>query len=153
MEKQPNSLTCFVCGLENENGLKLTFYSDGEGRVVSEYIVSKMFEGYPGVVHGGIIASMLDEALGRAFMWGDSYRFMYTARITVRYRKNVPSGQPLRIVGTVVKDRGRMGESKAELFGPYGELLAEAEGLVVEIPEELHDGEELQALGWRVYPD
>ena len=96
---------------------------------------------------------MLDEALGRAFMGVDTARFMYTARMTVRYRKNVPSGQPLKIVGTVVKDRGRMGESKAELFGPQGDLLAEAEGLVVEIPEEMHDSEELEALGWKVYPD
>ena len=86
-------------------------------------------------------------------MNGDQDRFMYTAKMTVRYRKPVPTGKPLKIVGTILKDRGRMAESKAELFGPDGELLAEAEGLLVNLPEEVLDTTNLQELGWKVYPD
>lgn len=129
----------------------MIFYSEGEDRAVCEYTVSDTFAGFPGVVHGGIVASMLDEALVRAFMSKDAGRFMFTARMTVRYRKNVPTGKPIKIVGTVVKDRGRMGESKAELFGPEGDLLAEADGLAVEISEEMESN--LDLLGWKVYPD
>ena len=58
-EKQPNSKHCFVCGVENDNGLKMTFYTVGDGIVEAEYVVPERFQGYPGVVHGGIIASML----------------------------------------------------------------------------------------------
>lgn len=153
MTKLPNSKHCFVCGLENEDGLKLRFYTEEPGQVISRVIIPEKFQGYPGVVHGGIIATMLDEMLGRVFMQEDPDRFMYTARLTTRYRKPAPIGRPLKVVGTVVKDRGKMAESKAELFGPEGELLAEAEGLLVEVPHEVLDTSNLEALGWQVYPD
>ena len=151
--KQPNSAHCFACGLENQFGLKLKFYSQGEDTAVCNYQVAEQYQGFPGVVHGGIVSCLLDEALVRAFMAGDPNRLMYTARITVRFRHNVPTQQPLKIVGTIVKDRGRMGEAKAELFGPDGELLAEAQGLAVELPEDKFTPDAFKALGWKVYPD
>lgn len=152
MTKLPNSSQCFVCGLENHNGLHLNFYQEGD-TVVANHVVPEHFQGYPGVVHGGIVASMLDEVLGRVFMLDDPNRFMYTARLTMRYRKPVPTGKPLRMVGRATRDRGRTAESKAQLFGPDGELLVEADGLLVELPEEIHDSSDLEALGWKVYPD
>jgi acyl-coenzyme A thioesterase PaaI-like protein len=152
MLKLPNSSHCFVCGLENQQGLHLNFYQEGDAVVVN-HVVPDRFQGYPGVVHGGIVASMLDEVLGRVFMIDDPNRFMYTARLTLRYRKPLPTEKPLKIVGKVVRDRGRSAESKAQLFGPDGDLLAEAEGLLVELPEEVYDSTDLEALGWKVYPD
>ena len=104
-------------------------------------------------MHGGIVASMLDEVVGRVFMIDDPDRFMYTARLTTRYRKNVPTETPLRVVGQVVKDRGRTAESKAFLYGPDDELLAEAEALLVTLPEEILENVDKEELGWRVYPD
>ena len=62
--------------MENEIGLKLQFYADGEGGVLGEYSVPKQFEGYPGIAHGGIVATMLDEALIRAFLLDDPNRLM-----------------------------------------------------------------------------
>ncbi len=153
MNKQPNTKTCFACGLENETGLKLTFYSKGSDMVVCNYQIPLRFEGFPGVAHGGVVASILDEAIVRAFMAADPDRFMYTARLMTRYRNPVPIEQPLRIVGTILRDRGRMAESKAELFGPDGTLLAEAEALVVEYPKDDNFAETLANLGWEVYPD
>lgn len=153
MKKLPNSLDCFVCGLDNDHGLKLKFYQQQDGTVVVHHTVPDHYQGYPGVVHGGILASMLDEVLGRVFMQGDMTRFMYTARMTVRYRKPVPTGVEIKIVGRAVRDRGRAAESKAELYGPDGQLLAEAEALLVELPHEINNAEELAALGWKVYPD
>jgi len=152
MKKLPNSRHCFVCGLENPIGLKLAFYQDGD-RVVCEHTVPEDYNGYPGVVHGGIVASMLDEMLLRPFLLDDPNRFMYTARLTTRYRKPVPTQQPLKLVGWAVKDRGRVAESKAELYGPDGVLLAEAEGLLVSLPEEAHPKGDLKQFGWKVYPD
>jgi acyl-coenzyme A thioesterase PaaI-like protein len=149
MTKQPNTANCFACGLENQFGLKLTFYSQGDNQVVCRYTISGHFQGFPGVAHGGVIASILDEALVRSFMAQDPDRFTFTAKMTTRYRKPVPINTPLEIVGTVVKDRGRTGEAKAQMFGPGGDVLAEAEALVVEYPK----NEDLEALGWKVYPD
>ena len=78
---------------------------------------------------------------------------MYTAKLTTRYRKPIPTQTPLRLEGEVVRDRGRVGEARAKIFGPKGDLLAEAEGMMVDIPEDVHDKDDLETLGWKVYPD
>lgn len=153
MSKLPNSRYCFVCGLENPHGLKLAFYQDGPDSVVCRYTVPERFQGYPGVVHGGIVTSIMDEAVGRVFMIEDHNRFMFTAKLTTRFRKNVPIETPLKITAQVVRDRGRIAESKAQLFGPDGDLLAETEALLVALPDEFGEDSSLEELGWRVYPD
>ena len=153
MTKLPNSRHCFVCGLENGNGLQLSFYQDGPERVVCNYTVPEHFQGYPDIVHGGIVAAMLDEVLGHVFMLKDPERFMFTGKLTTRYRHPVPVGQPLRLVGMVVKDNKRLAESKAELYGPDDKLLAEAHGLLVPLPAGTLGDTDFEALGWKVYPD
>jgi acyl-coenzyme A thioesterase PaaI-like protein len=151
---QPNSRQCFVCGLENSFGLHLRFHTTDTGEVVVEYIVPDRYQGYPGVVHGGIIASMLDEAMGRVYM-GDPEkpRFMFTARLEIRYRKNVPTGQPLKIVGRPGKDRGRSATASGALYTEDGELLVEADALLVNVPDGVVDNSDLDVLGWKVYPE
>ena len=153
MTKLPNSKDCFVCGLENDFGLKLSFYKEEDGSVVVNYTVPAHYQGYPGVVHGGIVTTMMDEILGRVFMMDDPNRFMFTAKLTSRYRHPVPTEQPLKMVGRITRDRGRIAEAKAELFGPGGELLAEAEGIMAALPEEFLEEVDIEALGWKVYPD
>lgn len=150
--KLPNSRACFACGVENPVGLNLSFYVIGPDSIECCFIAPDHFQGFPGVLHGGITATILDEVVGRVFMIDDPNRLMYTARLTTRYRKHVPVGQELRVVGTRLKDRGRMGEAKAEMYGPDGELLAEAEGLLADAGFAVRP-EELETLGWRVYPD
>lgn len=153
--RQPNSRHCFVCGLENPCGLHLKFYATAPGEVTVEHIVPEGYQGYPGVVHGGIVAAMLDEASGRVFMGDDPAhpRFFYTARLDIRYRKNVPVGQPLRIVGRAGKDKGRMVTATAAIYGPENDLLAEADALLVSISDETFASVDLDALGWKVYPE
>ena len=152
MSKQSNSAHCFACGLESEYGLKLSFYSEGDQSVTCDYVVPERFQGFPGTVHGGIVASILDEILVRAFMASDPDRFMYTGKLTIRYRHPVPIGEKLRGVGAVVKDRGRIGEAEAKLYNSENLLLAEAEALVVEFPKD-EMNEDIKELGWQVYPD
>ena len=151
--KQPNSGHCFICGVSNPLGLNLSFYVTAPGEVTTEYTVPYDYEGYPGVVHGGIVAAMLDEVCSRAHMSGDPPRFMYTARLNVRYRRNVPIGQPLRIVGRVDKSKSRSATSKATIHGSEGTILAEAEALLIDLPKEVLGAVDLDALGWKVYPD
>jgi acyl-coenzyme A thioesterase PaaI-like protein len=151
--KQPNSKHCFVCGRENAYGLKLNFYETAPGEVIVNYTVPEHFQGYPGVVHGGIVAAMLDEVTGRVHMGGDPPRFMFTAKLNIRYRKNVPIGQPLRIIGHAGKSKGRMAVATGEIFGPDDELLAEAEALLINVPDQIVDQVDLENIGWKVYPD
>ena len=150
---QANSRQCFVCGLENPFGLHLRFYDTAPGEVTVHYTVPQHFQGYPGVVHGGIVAAMLDEVCGRAHMGGDSPRFMFTARLDVRYRQNVPVGQPLRIVGRATRSKGRSATAVGEIYGPGGVLLAEADALLVDVPQDMIKDADLETLGWKVYEE
>ncbi len=151
--KQANSKYCFVCGRENSHGLKLEFFETAPGEVEVNTTIPEQFQGYPGVVHGGIVAAMLDEVTGRTQMGGDPPRFMFTARLDVRYRKNVPVGKPLRIVGRAGKKRERTATAIGQIFGPDGEILAEAEAVLVNVPDEIVKDVDLEALGWKVHSD
>lgn len=151
--KQPNSRHCFVCGLENEYGLGMSFYEIGPGEVVVEHVVPDQYQGYPGVVHGGVVAAMLDEVLGRAAMVGEHSHFRLTAKLTIRYRKPVPTGELLRLHGNLLRERGRLAFAHAELRLQDGTLAAEADGVLADLPELPVEEEELERLGWKVYPD
>ena len=153
MQLQPNSRHCFVCGLENEHGLHLRFFQTEEGDVVVETTVPDHFQGYPGIVHGGIVASLVDEALGRVHMGpAEDPRFMFTAKMTVNYRKPVPTGKPIRIVAKGLKNKRRSATSACSIYGPEGDLLAEAEAVLVNVPDEMLENADLESLGWKVYP-
>jgi acyl-coenzyme A thioesterase PaaI-like protein len=65
MEKQPNSRMCFVCGIDNPIGLHLKFYTDDEGRCIARFQPKAEHQGFPGQLHGGLISTLLDEAMGR----------------------------------------------------------------------------------------
>jgi acyl-coenzyme A thioesterase PaaI-like protein len=151
---QPNSRHCFVCGVENPLGLHLRFYESGPGEVVAEYTLPENYQGYPGVAHGGIVAAMLDEVAGRCLM-GDTNapRFMFTARLNVTYRKNVPVGQPLRLVGKAGESRGRSATATSTIYDQAGNILAEAEALLINVPEQVLQSVDLSQLGWQVYPE
>ena len=151
--RQPNSRHCFVCGLANPFGLKLRFFETSPGEITADYTVSEEYQGYPGVVHGGIVAAMLDEISGRALMNGDPPRFMFTARLDIHYRKNVPVGQPLHLVGKAGTTKRRSATATGQIFDAQGMLLAEAEAVLVDIPENVIQATNLEALGWKVYED
>ena len=124
------------------------------GMIESTYTAPEHFQGYPGVLHGGIVATILDEISGRAQMGDPSApRFMFTAKLEVKYRKNVPTGKPLKIIGKAGKSKGKMAEGWAGIYDKQGTLLAEANSLLIDTPPELLDKTHLEQLGWKVYPD
>jgi acyl-coenzyme A thioesterase PaaI-like protein len=151
--KQPNSRNCFACGLENPIGLGLTFQEYETGEVTSEIIIPEPFEGYPGIVHGGIIATMLDEIVSRAAMWGDHDHFHLTAKLELRFRIPVPTQTPILLRGQMVKQRGEMKVAKGEVVLPDGSVAAEAEAILAPYTITGESTQRLEALGWKVYPD
>ncbi len=154
--RQPNSRMCFICGLENPVGLHLHIYETAPGVVEAAYIAPEHFQGYPGVLHGGIVGAILDELSGRAHMGSDPMapRFMFTAKLEVKYRKNVPIGKPLKIVGKAGKTRARSAEAWAGIYdAETDELLAEANSLMINVPSDQFNLSDLDKLGWKIYPD
>jgi acyl-coenzyme A thioesterase PaaI-like protein len=122
--------------------------------IETTYTAPEHFQGYPGVLHGGIVASLLDEISGRAQMGDPSEpRFMFTGKLEVKYRKNVPVGKPLKIIGKAGKSKGRTAEGWAGIYDEHGTLLAEAKALLIDVSKEVLDSANLEELGWKVYPD
>ena len=111
--------------------------------------MAEPYQGYPGVVHGGVVSAMLDEVVGRVALIGDHHHFMMTVKMQVKFRQPVPTDTPLRIVGELVKLRGRIGQAVGRIELPDGTIAAEAELVLADLPTELrrHD---MEALGWRV---
>ena len=151
---QPSSRHCFVCGVENPLGLHLKFYEIGPGEVEAEYVIAEDYQGYPGVAHGGVVAAMLDEGAGRSIMGEmDEPRFMFTARLNITYRKNVPVGQRIKLVGKAGESRGRTAKASSAIYDLEGNVLAEADALLINVPEQVVNSVDLDKLGWKVYPE
>jgi acyl-coenzyme A thioesterase PaaI-like protein len=155
-KRQPNSKHCFICGMENPVGLHLHIYETAPGEVESSYIAPDHFQGYPGILHGGIVATIIDEMCGRTQMGSDAMhpRFMFTAKMEVRYRKNVPVGRLLKIIGKAGKSRAKSAEAWAGIYdAETNELLAEGTTLLIDVPADQFDMSRLNELGWKVYPE
>ena len=147
---------CFICGLENPVGLHLHIYETAPGVVETKYLAPEHFQGYPGVLHGGIVGAIIDEISGRAHMGNnmDDPRFMFTAKLEVKYRQNVPIGKSLKIIGKAGKSRSKSAEAWAGIYDvETAELLAEGNVLLMDVPEDQFDMSRLGELGWKVYPD
>lgn len=151
MKKQPNSQMCFGCGMENPIGLKLFFYETDDGRVVARFTPRDEYQGYPGVLHGGIISAVLDEVLGRVCI--AEGRWVVTAKMEVKYRRPIPVGEPLTVVGKTVDSRGRRLVVHGELRLSDGRVGAEATAVFLELPEEQTAGMEDALRFWQVVPD
>jgi len=151
MKKQPNSSGCFVCGIHNPLGLHLHFYEDDEGQVVVHYTVPEMYRGYPGVVHGGITCALLDETIGRALIRDDYWAV--TAKLEVRFRKPVPTEQPLTIIGRVTRLTRRVAEGYGEIRLADGTVAAEGKGLYIRLPDEEVERMKNSLEFWGVVPE
>ena len=155
-KRQPNSRHCFICGMENPVGLHLHIYETAPGEVASTYIAPEHFQGYPGVLHGGIVAAIIDEISGRTHMGSDPMnpRFMFTAKLEVKYRKNVPVGRQLQVIGKAGKSRAKSAEAWAGIYdAETNELLAEGTTLLIDVRVDQFDISRLEELGWKVYPE
>ncbi len=118
---------CFVCGQHNPYGLHMLFRLEG-ATVVSDFTPREEHQGFPGVIHGGIIAAVLDEALNRTSMLAEHPTWTMTGRLEVRYRRYVPYGSLLRVRATLESQRGRMVQAKGVLTLAQDEKMVLAEG-------------------------
>ena len=152
--KQPNSAQCFACGLKNPFGLQLQFFDNGIDEVRCEYSISNRYQGYPGVAHGGIVAAILDEVVGRVSMISNPIHFMMTATMELKYRQPVPLNIPLTIIGRMIKDRGRIAKAEGAMVLPNGAIAIEATLTLVDLPQQFIINEDVaEQLGWKVYDD
>jgi acyl-coenzyme A thioesterase PaaI-like protein len=125
---------CFACGRLNVHGLQLELHA-ADDRCWTELTLPGRFEGWEGIAHGGIIATILDEVMGWAIIGTDVWGV--TARMTLEFKRPVAVGGRYRAEGWVVRARRRLVESAAHLLDAEGgEVLATAEALYVGVSEE-----------------
>jgi uncharacterized protein (TIGR00369 family) len=122
---------CFGCGQANESGLRLEFLLKEDGGVLTLPAVPDRFEGHPGYLHGGVIATLLDEAMSKSARARGLLTM--TRKLEVEYLRPVPSAAPLRVEGRVTKSEGRRHWMEAEIRNAEGTVLAQGKGLFLEV--------------------
>lgn len=132
MRELPHTHSCFVCGEANPLGLKLRFETDGQ-RVRARFTPGEAHIGFKQVVHGGLLATVLDEIM----VWACAVRtrrFAFCAEMNVRFVRSVRPREELVVTGELVADRrGRIFEAKSAVANVTGELVVEATGKYVPI--------------------
>lgn len=119
---------CFVCGAANPIGLKLVFRYDESGHAHSEVILAEHFEGYPQVIHGGILSTLLDEVMAKAVI--HSGKIAFTAKLQVSYRRPVKPDVKLRLEGWITEAKSRTIKTAARVYDSEGSF-AEAEAVFI----------------------
>ena len=114
---------CFACGKANPIGLKLDFAFEGD-EYVTHFEVKREYQGWQGIVHGGLLATVLDETMAR-MLW-EKDRNAITGRLSVRYLEPVKVGDSLTVRARITKDHSRLIETEARATNADGTLVAEA---------------------------
>jgi uncharacterized protein (TIGR00369 family) len=125
---------CFACGSLNTHGLRLQLHTR-DGRCWTELALPERFEGWEGMAHGGIVATVLDEVMAWALIDQDTLGF--TARMAIEFKRPVEIGRRIRAEGWVVEVRRRVLRSAGTVVDAAdGRVLATAEGTYIAAPEE-----------------
>jgi uncharacterized protein (TIGR00369 family) len=122
---------CFGCGQANPSGLHIEFLLAEDHSVVSLPTISDSFEGPTGYLHGGIIATLLDETMSKAIRAG-GFTAM-TRQMEVNYLRPIPSNSPLRLEGRLTSTEGRKHWAEAKILNQDRVTLAEGKGLFIEV--------------------
>lgn len=119
---------CFVCGSKNPKGLKAVF-SHRDGKSSAELILSREYQGYSGIIHGGIISALLDEACVYA---ANSLGFnTVTAELKIRFKNPVAPEEKIIVEAHANHIKATLIEAIAKIKNLKGTLIAEAEGKLI----------------------
>ncbi len=136
VSKQNNSHMCVICGMDNKLGVRGQFYNMEDGSVGGLFTYRPEHQSYPGRVHGGMLATMIDELAGRV-LWVDRPECIaVTMDINVRYHKPAPYGEPLKGRGYYTKKLSRAYSAKCEIMDMNNNILAEGEAKYLIMPAE-----------------
>ena len=125
---------CFGCGPENEYGLQLKLEFDDDTKTAfGQFMATERFEGPPNIIHGGIIAAILDETMITVNKYMESIAM--TSEITIRYLQPAFIKENLYIRGWYVKKNKRIIENRAEIENEMGKIVARAKGKYIEVDD------------------
>ncbi len=149
--KQPNSKMCFVCGLKNKLGLKASFYETDKNELIALFKPCQEHQGYPGRLHGGIAAAILDETIGRMITIGkEDETWGVTLEFKIKYKKPIPLDEEVRVIVRLVDENKRFFKGIGKIVLPDGDIAAEAEGKYLKLPIEKIADFDKESNEWRV---
>jgi uncharacterized protein (TIGR00369 family) len=151
VRKHENSRFCFICGLENEKGLKADFYETEDGALNAVFTPTWEYQSYPGVLHGGISAAILDELIGRVINIKYPDAFAMTTSLKMKYRKPVPYGVKLTAVATITNEAERRYEGQGTLYDDQGNVCVMATGRYMKMSLDRITGEFDPETDWFVH--
>lgn len=152
IKKQNNSDMCAVCGFNNPYSLKADFFEVQGGIVVGLTQGLEEHQSYPHRMHGGLISALLDESMGRAIQIPDPNIWGVTSELSVKFRKPVPLGEPLKIVGYITKETQRIFIGEGFIEDNEGKLLATAKATYIKIPLEKIVNDDSCKVAWEYMP-
>jgi len=121
---------CFVCGKNNPGGLQLSFEIDKERQTLkTTFVATPTFQGWDGIVHGGIISTLLDEAMAK-LVYELGYQSV-TASLEIKFKKPAPILEPLLVYGEITEVNRRVVRAKARVTKENGTLLAEGKSTFI----------------------
>jgi acyl-coenzyme A thioesterase PaaI-like protein len=131
MDFQDNQ-RCFVCGGHNPDGLHLKFELEGTSGVRTSYIIAERFQGFAGIAHGGILATILDECMVNSVWLRGSAAI--TARLEVRLRRPVRVGERVSFHAEVVRETSHRFQVISHATGADGTVVADGKALLIKVP-------------------
>lgn len=123
-ESALSARSCFACRPDNQRGLRLVFRQNENGEMTTEWIPEPEMEGYQGIVHGGVVSTVLDEAMAKVV--DASGTAALTAELRIRFRQQVPPGSRLYVRGWIESRNKRVINAQAALTDGGGVELAHA---------------------------
>lgn len=143
---------CFVCGVNNPFGLHTDFFELEDGSLAAKVTPSEHHQSYPGRLHGGVSAALLDETIGRAISVLEPDTWAVTVEINTRYKKPVPYGVALTVTGRITENSRRLFTGEGEILLPNGEAAVTATAKYMKL--KLSEIADFEANGesWQCYP-
>ena len=127
---------CFVCGVKNVYGLNASFYETDTDELVALIKPGTEHQGYPGRLHGGIAAAVLDETMGRTVNMGrEKEAWGVTLELNIKYLKPIPLDEEIKVIAKLIEDK-RVFKGIGRIILKNGEIAAEAEGKYLRLPIE-----------------
>jgi len=149
--KQESSKMCFICGKKNDFGLKASFYETDKDELIAIFKPRQEHQSYPGRLHGGLTAAILDETIGRNInmgrgedVWGVTLEF------SIKYKKPIPLEEDIKVVTRLTEENKRIFEGEGEVVLTDGTIAATGKGKYLKLPIGKIADFDLEENEWRV---
>jgi len=150
MDKKHNSNNCMVCGIKNEFSLGARFYELDNKELACTFETKEFHQSYPGRLHGGMAAAILDETVGRAIDNLEPGTWAVTVELNVKYKKPIPINANLKAIGRITSNSRKIFEAEGEIILPDGTTAATCWGKYLKMTDKVMAEEAFSENEWFV---